>query len=88
MEERMPEYLHLPLQVLWFDTPELTLIAMLYIVAAILGGITWLLLIVGPILMIPYKRSQPRGVFSHLLYVCGWQRYSGYPLAAQTTFSE
>ncbi len=88
MDEKMPEYLHLPLQVLWFDTPELTLIAMLYIMAAIFGGIAWAFLFVGPILIIPYKRAQPRGYFSHLLYVLGWQSYSGYPSHTLSRFAE
>ena len=88
MEERMPEYLHLPLQVLWFDTPEITLLAMFYIIAAIFGGITWLLLFVGPIFIIPYKRTRPRGFFSHVLYVLGWSTFCGYPPYTLSTFAE
>ena len=88
MDERMPEYLHLPLQVLWFDTPEITMIAMLYIMAALFGGIAWFFLFVGPILVIPYKRAQPRGYFSHLLYVFGWSRLAGYPPYTLTRFAE
>ncbi len=88
MEEKMPEYLHQPLQVLWFDTPEITLIVMLYMMAAIFGGIAWLALFIGPIFVIPYKRSQPRGYFSHLLYVLGWQSYAGYPPHTVSHFAE
>ncbi len=88
MQERMPEYLHLPLQVLWFDAPEISMIAMLYITAAIFGGITWLFLFLGPVLIIPYKRSKPRGFFSHLLYVLGWSNFAGYPPFTTSRFSE
>ena len=84
----MPEYLHLPLQVLWFDAPEITMIAMFYITAAIFGGIAWLFLFVGPFLIIPYKRSKPRGFFSHVLYALGFSKFYGYPIFMVSEFRE
>ena len=45
-------------------------------------------LAIGPILIIPYKRSKPRGFFSHLLYVLGWSRFAGYPPFTVSRFFE
>jgi len=88
MDEQLPCYLHLPLQVLWFDSSEITMIAMFYIAGVLFGGIAWLLLVVGPILIIPYKRQQPRGFLAHFFYMIGWSRFCGYPTHTLSNFTE
>jgi len=88
MEEKMPEYLHLPLQILWFDTPEIVVIVMFYLLTMIFGGLTWLLLLVGPYFLIRFKRSKERGYFQHLLYQFGYAQIKGYPLPTANKFYE
>jgi len=88
MEEKLPEYLHRPLQVLWFDTHELAVFGVCYIIATIFGGMSWFLLIVGPVLVIPYKREKPRGFFAHFLFEQGLMDFPGYPIATMKSFRE
>ena len=88
MEERVPAYLHRPLQVLWFDTHELAVIGCFYLIAAVFGGYTWALLLVGPALVIPYKRGRARGFFAHFLFEQGLMDFPGYPIATMKSFRE
>jgi hypothetical protein len=88
MEERMPVYMHLPLQVLWFDTSEVTVIIVFYLAAMIFGGVMWYLLIIGPYALISFTRSQARGYIKHLMYVFGWTNIVGYPNPSAMRFCE
>lgn len=87
-EERMPAYLHLPIQVMWFDTNEITFLAMLYLCCSLLGGWAWLLLFMLPYPILTYKRRQPRGFFTHILYKVGFLTFTGYPESAADHFRE
>ncbi len=88
MEERMTKYLHLPLQILWFDSGEITVIVVCYLIAMIFGGLTWLVLLIGPLVLIRYKRRKGRGFFQHLLYQLGYAELIGYPLPTAKRFYE
>ena len=88
MEERMPLYMHLPLQILWFEATEMMAITLFYIAAMIFGGMMWILLFVGPYLLITVTRSQPRGYMKHLIYNLGWSHMPGYPTPSATRFKE
>ncbi len=85
---RVPQYLHLPLQVLWFDTEELMVIVVLYVFGLVFGGWAWLLLILGPYGYIQVKRNKPRGFLRHQLYSLGFYRLDGYPSAHVNEFHE
>lgn len=88
MKERMPRYLHKPIQILWFDANEVLILVVFYMIAMTFGGLAWLTLIAGPAIIIPYKRKQPRGYFSHALYCAGFAKLNGYPIPLSKTFRE
>lgn len=88
MEERMPEYLHLPIQILWFDTGEVAVIVVFYLMAMMFGGLMWIVLLIGPFTLIRYKRSKERGFFQHLIYQFGYAKIKGYPLPTANHFYE
>lgn len=85
---RVPQYLHLSMQLLWFDTEELASIFFFYIFAVLFGGWAWLLLIVGPFIFIQIKRCKPRGYLLHFLYSIGFIKLKGYPGPHATKFHE
>lgn len=87
-EQRLSQYLHKPLQILWFDSSEVAMLVLLYIFALIFGGFAWLALFVIPFLLIPYKRSLARGFFQHLIYSYGWRDIKGYPNPCAYQFFE
>ncbi|WP_339145180.1 hypothetical protein [Pseudoalteromonas galatheae] len=88
MKERMPRYIHKPLQILWFDVNEVVILVIFYLAAMTFGGLMWLTLIIGPALIIPYKRKQPRGFFQHAMYLLGYAKLWGYPLPVSKKFKE
>ena len=88
MEKRVPIYLHLPLQVLWFDTHEIAILIIFYLFAAVFGGVAWFLIILGPAFVIPIKRRKPRGWFFHQFHAYGFVELEGYPLPTENKFRE
>lgn len=87
-ESFIPRYLHLPAQVLWFTTHEVSVIIMCYLIAMTMGGFAWLLLIAGPAIIIPVLRKAPRGALQHYAYTLGLLPIKGYPLPTATIFHE
>lgn len=87
-EEKMPQFLHLPIQVMWFDANELTFLALLYMLCSLLGGWAWLLMLLLPYPVLKYKRSQQRGFFLQILYILGVMDIQGYPDASAKQFRE
>jgi len=85
---RLPQYLHLPMQFLWFDTEELTVIVFFYVFALLFGGGFWLAVLIGPYLYMHVKRNKPRGFLRHLIYVAGFSGMKGYPPPQATQFHE
>jgi hypothetical protein len=81
-EEKMTKYLHLPLQVLWFDTNEIALIFILYIMALCFGGLMWAALFILPAPIIKQKRKLHRG------HQMGWMNFKGYPNSSARIFYE
>lgn len=87
MKKRViPQYLHQPLQVLWFDIYEIYLLVGLYLASLILGGFMWVVLVAAPIILIPEKRKANRGALRHLLYWIGWDNLCGYPDSSAKKF--
>lgn len=85
---KVPQYMHMPLQILWFDTGEIMVIMVLYVFGLIFGGWAWLSVIIGPYLYIQVKRRKPRGFLRHLLYQLGFYRLDGYPSPHTNEFYE
>lgn len=88
MKERMPQYLHLPLQILWFDVEELMVIVVLYVMSLVFGGFMWFGLVIGPYLFMQAKRKYQRGFLRHLLYQGGIYTLEGYPGPYDNEFYE
>lgn len=76
---RVPQYLHLPLQILWFDSEEVAIIIICYLFGLIFGGYAWLTPVLGPCLYIYVKRRNPRGYLIHTCYRLGFADLKGYP---------
>ena len=85
---KVPQYMHLPLQILWFDIEELMVIMVLYVVGLVFGGWAWVSLIIGPYFYIQVKRRKPRGFLRHFLYQLGIYRLDGYPSPHTNEFHE
>ena len=62
MDERLPQYLHRPVQILWFGSDEFLLATSSVFVAAIVGGLVGWALIAALLLFIPWKRTKPRAI--------------------------
>ncbi len=87
-EVRLPQYLHLPRQLLWFDIIEAGMIIVFYLLGLVFGGVFYILAVAGPVFLIPYKRRRPRGYFSHVLYDLGQVGIKGYPPPTAAVFHE
>lgn len=86
---RVPKYLHLPPQVLWFDLEDIQIGAGVYFAYLMMGH--WLLLLLVPVVMVGFrhlKKTQPRGFVAHYLFGFGLKRLSGYPSASARVFHE
>ena len=79
MKERLPKYLHQPLQILWFNVEELGIAVVFYLMAVIFGGWWWLSVVAGPYLYMNVSRGKPRGYLKHVLYGWGIYELEGYP---------
>jgi len=89
MRARVPRYLHLPLQVLWFDMEDIGVILVMYVFWLMLDHWFGLVLLV----FVPYwfkklKESKPRGYLRHVLYRYGFQKLKAYPSPASRVFHE
>lgn len=85
---KVPNYLHRPLQLLWFEQDEWVAAAIGYAIGMILSGWFWLALFVVPYLYIRLKRSRARGYMLHSQYRAGFYGFHGYPHAFCTRFRE
>jgi hypothetical protein len=88
MDERLPQYLHLPVQILWFGADEFILVMSTIFVAVIVGGIAGWMFILALLLFIPWKRTKPRGFLPHLAWRWGLMSMRHYPGPTQTRFCE
>jgi type IV conjugative transfer system protein TraL len=83
-----PQHLSRPFQVLFWETDDLAIVFLCMTLALVFGGLTWFLLIVGPVAFGMLKRNRPRAFLRHLLYECGLLRYKGYPSSFVKIFRE
>lgn len=88
MEVRLPQYPHRPMRIIGLDDQEFVLVALCYVLSLILQGSSFLYLIAGLFVFIPYKRSKPRGYIGHLFYRAGFGGFKGYPPQFTETFHE
>ncbi len=86
---RVPRYLHLPVQILWFDMEDIAIISASYALWLILD--TWYalpLIVILPWLFKSAKTNKPRGFLRHLLYAYGVQKLTHYPPPHIEVFEE
>lgn len=88
MAERFPQYLSAPVQVLWFETDELAIIILFFLLASIFHGVLWIFCIAGPFAYSSLKNRYPSSFLQHMLYFSGIKRLKNYPTSFANTFSE
>lgn len=76
------------MQILWFATDDLMVMVGCYILALVMGGWTWGLLVLGPVTYIRAKRGKPRGYYKHKILGTGMISLARYPSAFVRTFHE
>ncbi|MEM6415476.1 MAG: type IV conjugative transfer system protein TraL [Pseudomonadota bacterium] len=86
MKTRVPQYLHLPPQVLWFDTHELLVLVAAYIGSLLLKGHSWIVMLALAVFVIQFKRKKPRGYIAHLFYRTGLFQLKHYPVPVARRF--
>ncbi|MFZ2800631.1 MAG: type IV conjugative transfer system protein TraL [Syntrophorhabdus sp.] len=86
---RIPQYLDVPFQVLYWESDEFAFILLFFTLALAFGGwVLWALLPIGPYTYIHFKRKYNRGFLKHLIYIVGFKEFHGYPSAFCTDFYE
>ena len=89
VEAIVPQYLHRPFQLLFWESDELALIIIMITLASIGSSkILWLLTIVLPMTYSRMKKSYPRGFLKHMLYSLGFIKFSHYPNAETQRYFE
>lgn len=88
LDERLPQYLHRPVQILWFDAQEFIVVMTTIFVAVIVGGVIGIVLFGILLLFLPWKRTKPRGFIPHLAWRWGLLKFRHYPGPTQTRFYE
>ena len=85
----LPAQLGAPLQVLFWETDDLLLMMMAFIVAMI-TDLWWCYLgiIVLPMAYGRMKMSRPKGFLRHMLYYGGFISMKGYPIYYDKDFQE
>lgn len=87
-ETRVLKHLHEPMQILWFDTVEVGIIIIFYLIAILFEGFAYVLFLTGPYWFITEKRASQRGFASHLAYEVGFRPLKGYPDPSAKIFHE
>jgi len=88
MQKKFPQYLTAPLQVLWIEFDELGVYFLSLILALMLEGWFYLLLILFPYGYTKIKKKYPRGFLNHILYFIGITKLKGYPQYFEREFIE
>ncbi len=89
MKVRIPKYLHLPLQILWFDLEDIGVIFAMYFFWLLVDHwICLVLLVVVPWAFKNVKGKMPRGYLKHLAFRLGFWKSKNYPPSSVTVFHE
>ncbi|MBN2570073.1 MAG: type IV conjugative transfer system protein TraL [Deltaproteobacteria bacterium] len=86
--KRFPQYLSDPLQVLWFEPDELSMMFIFFGLAMVYGSFFWILMVLVPWFYSRAKRKYPKGFLKHMLYFIGILNIKGYPIFFEDTFIE
>jgi len=88
MEYKVPQYLHRPVMVLWFEGDEMVTVVIGFLIGFFMNGWWWLALVIVPYIYIIMKRRNPRGYLRHIQYQLGLMKFKGYPHYYQSRFWE
>jgi len=85
----VPRYLHLPVQVLWFDMEDIAILLVSYSLWMLFSSWYVVPVVIGfPYLFMKIKSSKPRGFLRHTLYQYGFASLKGYPPAMTERYEE
>jgi len=77
---KIPQYLHKPLQVLWWESDEFLIVMFGFGMWVMFGGYHFLIIgVVLPYLYSKFKKRYSRGFLKHLMYFSGFKKLKGYP---------
>lgn len=85
---KVPQYLHKPYQVLFFEVDELLALVLVFVLALFFGGIFWVLIIPFVYLLSYLKKRFPRGYIRHLFYALGLIKLKNLPTYFENEFFE
>lgn len=85
---KIPQYLHRPYQVLFFEVEELVVFIMILFFALVFGGIFWLVFLPAPFILSRLKKKYPRGYLKHYLYRLSLLQFKGAPTSFENEFYE
>ncbi|WP_028842920.1 type IV conjugative transfer system protein TraL [Thermodesulfovibrio yellowstonii] len=88
MQYRIPQHLHKPHQILFFEADELVMVLVLFTLALMFGYVFWLLLFLIPYIYSKVKKKYPRGALRHVLYRIGLVAFRCAPTAFEKQFRE
>ncbi len=89
LRAQVPRWLHLKLQILWFDVETLGVIGAAYALWLVVNS--WYvapIVVLAPWLFMAVKADKPRGFLGHMLYSVGLQRMQRYPAPSVEVFFE
>lgn len=87
---RVPQYLHLPPQLLCFDLEDFAVLIGAFMVWLLSDAPLYMLLVVVsvPTYLMHWKAQKPRGYLNHLVWKLGFAKLTGYPSSVSTRFDE
>ncbi len=88
MNYRIPQYLHRPIQLLWWEQDQIVAIIVGYLLGFFLGGWWYLGLVAVPWAYFRLRRRLPRGALIHAQYAAGLLTLPGYPTYFERRFEE
>ncbi|MCD4831681.1 MAG: type IV conjugative transfer system protein TraL [Anaerohalosphaeraceae bacterium] len=83
-----PQHLASPMQVLWFDSDDLAIALLFFMLASVFGGWAWILFLLGPYLYLRIKMNYPKSFLKHFLYFSGLKTPRNLPSAFEKRFGE
>ena len=89
MQRDFPQYLGSPVQILFWESDELAIMAGAFSLAITFGGwLFWSIVFIVPWQYARVKKRHPRGFFLHLLYFVGLLELKNYPTYFEKNFIE
>ena len=87
MGKKIPQYLPLPLKLLWWDVDVWGVIGVAFYLV-ISGGLVFLPAFLAPFLYVKAKKRYPRGFLKHVFYFIGFSQFKGCPSFFEDRFLE